>query len=152
MKISELKEFDAAEVLTDDETIRHYLALAFEEGDPKAIQTALGTVARARGMSELAREAGVKREALYRALSEKGNPEFATIVKVLGALGWRLTVAEPTAPGHRVAVKASALQDGLAIERHMKTSAAAVAAALAAANTKAVARAAKKVPSKAAAR
>ena len=98
MKISELKEFDAAEVLTDEETIRHYLALAFEEGDPHAIQVALGTVARARGMSALARDAGVKREALYRALSGTGNPEFSTIMKVLSALGLHLTIAPPGTP------------------------------------------------------
>ncbi len=95
MKISELKEFDAAEVLTDEEAIRHYLALAFDDGDPRSIQTALGTVARAHGMTALAREAGLKREELYRALSETGNPEFATIMKVIGAMGLHLTIVTP---------------------------------------------------------
>ncbi|AHB06734.1 hypothetical protein U875_16350 [Pandoraea pnomenusa 3kgm] len=93
MKLSELKEFDAAEALKDDETIKHYLSLAFEGGDSREIQRALGTVARARGMSALARESGIAREALYRALSDTGNPEFATIMKVLGALGLHLTLA-----------------------------------------------------------
>lgn len=92
MNVSELKEFGAAEVLKDDETMRHYLSLAFEGGDPREIQLALGAVARARGMSRLAREAGVARNALYRALSDTGNPKFATIIKVLGAFGLYLTL------------------------------------------------------------
>ncbi|VVE66531.1 DNA-binding protein [Pandoraea captiosa] len=92
MKLRELKEFDAAEALDDDETIRRYLSPAFEGGDSREILRALGTVARARGMSALARESGVAREALYRALSDSGNPEFATIVKVVSALGLRLTL------------------------------------------------------------
>ncbi|GAB3628449.1 DNA-binding protein [Pandoraea terrae] len=98
MKLSDLKEFDAAEALKDDETIRHYLSLAFEGGDPREIQRALGTVARARGMSALARESGIAREALYRALSDTGNPEFATIVKVVGALGLHLTLTANSEP------------------------------------------------------
>ncbi|VVE27872.1 DNA-binding protein [Pandoraea pneumonica] len=98
MKLSELKEFDAAEALQDDETIRHYLSLAFEGGDPREIQRALGTVARARGMSALARDSGIAREALYRALSDTGNPEFATIVKVVSALGLHLTLTANTEP------------------------------------------------------
>ncbi|MEN8514304.1 MULTISPECIES: addiction module antidote protein [Burkholderia] len=97
MKISELAEFDGSKYLKDEETIRHYLAQAFEDGDPRLIQAALGNVAKARGMTALARESGVKREALYRALSEGGNAEFATIMKVVSALGLHLTVA-PAAP------------------------------------------------------
>ncbi|MCA8198903.1 addiction module antidote protein [Burkholderia vietnamiensis] len=93
MKLSELAEFDGSKYLKDEETIRLYLAQAFEDGDPRLIQAALGNVAKARGMTALARESGVKREALYRALSEGGNAEFATIMKVVGALGLHLTVA-----------------------------------------------------------
>ncbi|VVD86198.1 DNA-binding protein [Pandoraea horticolens] len=92
MKLSELKLFDAAEAFKDDEAIRHYLSLAFEGGDPREIQRALGAVARARGMSALARASGIAREALYRALSDTGNPEFATILKVVSALGLHLTL------------------------------------------------------------
>lgn len=66
MKISELAEFDGSKYLKDEEAIRHYLAQAFEDGDPRLIQAALGNVAKARGMTALARESGVKREALYR--------------------------------------------------------------------------------------
>jgi probable addiction module antidote protein len=92
MKLSELKAFDAAKALKDNETIRHYLSLAFEGRDLRAIQRALGIVVRARDTSALARESGVAREALSRALSDTGNPEFATIVKVVGALGLHLTL------------------------------------------------------------
>ncbi|WP_153075795.1 addiction module antidote protein [Paraburkholderia bonniea] len=95
MKLSELKEYDGSKYLKDEETIRCYLAGAFEDGDPRLIQAALGTVAKARGMSALARDSGVKREALYRALSDGGNAEFATIMKVMLALGLHLTIAEP---------------------------------------------------------
>lgn len=73
MKISELAEFDGSKYLKDEEAIRHYLAQAFEDGEPRLIQAALGNVAKARGMTALARESGVKREALYRALSEGGK-------------------------------------------------------------------------------
>jgi probable addiction module antidote protein len=98
MKISELTEFDGSKYLKDEETVRHYLAQAFEEGDPRLIQAALGNVAKARGMTALARESGVKREALYRALSEGGNAEFATVMKVVRALGLHLTIT--TSPVH----------------------------------------------------
>lgn len=93
MKIGELKEYDSAEFLTNEETIRHYLACAFEDGDARVIQRALGVVARARGMTAIAKASGVKREALYRALSQDGNPEFTTILKVMDALGLRLTLS-----------------------------------------------------------
>ncbi|SDV47032.1 addiction module antidote protein [Chitinasiproducens palmae] len=100
MKVSELAEFDGSKYLCDEETIRQYLAQAFEHGEPRLIQAALGNVAKARGMTALARESGVKREALYRALSESGNAEFGTIMKVIAALGMHLTIAptEPSAP------------------------------------------------------
>jgi len=95
MKVSELMEFDASMYLKDEETIRHYLAQAFEAGDPVEIQAALGDVAKAHGMSALARDSGIKREALYRALSDRGNAEFATIMKVVAAMGLHLTLAAP---------------------------------------------------------
>jgi probable addiction module antidote protein len=82
--------FDAAEVLDSEEAIEEFIAAAFETGDPAFIARALGTVARARNMSKLAEEIGMSRPALYRALSGKGNPEFATITKVMHALGLKL--------------------------------------------------------------
>jgi probable addiction module antidote protein len=97
MKVSELVEFDASKYLKDETDYRLYLAQAFEGGDPVEIQAALGDVAKARGMTALARESGIAREALYRALSNKGNAEFATIMKVIGAMGLHLTLAKPEA-------------------------------------------------------
>jgi probable addiction module antidote protein len=82
--------FDSAEYLDSDETIAAYLDEALESADPAHIAHALGVVARAKGMTEIARGAGVSREHLYRALKETGNPELATVVRVLKALGLRL--------------------------------------------------------------
>jgi probable addiction module antidote protein len=87
----EAKPYDAAEFLTDEETVAAYLTDALESEDPRIIAKALGAVARARGgMTQLAQETGLSREALYRALSDSGNPELATILKVMRALGIRL--------------------------------------------------------------
>jgi len=88
--------FDAAEYLEDDEDIAGYLEeamkIAQEDGNPSFLTVALGTVARARGMSQIAKDAGLSRESLYKALGSEGNPEFATILKVLQALGLKLSV------------------------------------------------------------
>jgi probable addiction module antidote protein len=86
--------FDAAEYLDSQEAIADYLSEAFETGDDHYIAHAIGTVARARGMSDVAREAGLSRENLYKALTEDGKPEFGTIMKVLAALDVQL-VAKP---------------------------------------------------------
>jgi probable addiction module antidote protein len=88
--------FDAADYLDSRESIADYLTEAFETGDDEFIAQAIGTVARAKGMSDVAREAGLSRENLYRALSADGRPEFATVMKVLGTLGIQL-VAKPKA-------------------------------------------------------
>ena len=84
------KPWDAAEHLETKEDIALYLEAAFEDGDPALIAAALGDAARAKGMAKVAAEAGLGRESLYKALSPKGNPEFATILKVIRALGLRL--------------------------------------------------------------
>jgi probable addiction module antidote protein len=97
MKVSKLMEFDASKYLKDENDYRLYLAPSFEGGDPVEIQAALGDVAKARGMTVLARESGIAREALYRARSNKGNAEFATIMKVIVAMGLHLTLAKPEA-------------------------------------------------------
>ncbi|MCK9418063.1 MAG: putative addiction module antidote protein [Nitrospirae bacterium] len=68
----------------------NYLEAAIEDSDPALISAALGDIARAKGMSQVARKAGLGRESLYKALSPNGNPEFATILKVVKALGLRL--------------------------------------------------------------
>jgi probable addiction module antidote protein len=86
------KPFDPAEYLDDSESVAAYMTEALESGDPAFVADALGVVARARGMTEVAREAGVSRESLYRALSAEGNPEFATVLRVVQALGLQLCV------------------------------------------------------------
>ena len=85
--------FDSAEYLDSDEAIGAYLEEALETEDPAFIAHALGTVARARGMSQIAKETGLSRESLYKALSTEGNPEFSTVIRVMKALGLRLSVA-----------------------------------------------------------
>jgi probable addiction module antidote protein len=89
----ETKPWDAGEFLSSDGDIRHYLEAAFEEGDPALIRHAFNTVARARGMTALARDSGISREALYKAFGENGNPTLDTLLKVTRALGVRLAVA-----------------------------------------------------------
>lgn len=81
--------YDAADYLKTDEQIAAYLDVALEDGDPAIITRALGAVARARNMSQLARDTGMSREGLYKALSGDGNPSFATVMKVAQALGVR---------------------------------------------------------------
>ena len=97
----ELRPFDPARYLKSDEEIAIFLEECLAEGDPALTAHALGVVARARGMSALARETGLSREGLYKALGEGGNPEFATVLKVVHALGLRLRVtpATPRASG-----------------------------------------------------
>lgn len=82
--------YDSAALLKTPGDIAAYLEAAMEDGDPRVIAAALGNIARAKGMSALAREAGLGRESLYKALSPDGNPEFSTILKVVRALGLRL--------------------------------------------------------------
>lgn len=84
------RAWDPARHLKSDAQVIAYLEAALEDGDVSVIAAALGDVARARGMSEIARKAGLGREGLYKALSPDGNPEFSTILRVLGALGLRL--------------------------------------------------------------
>ena len=85
--------FDSSAYLDSDEAIVAYLDEALETADPAFIVQALGTVARARGMTQIAKDAGLSRESLYKALSAEGNPEFDTVIRVLQALGLRLSVA-----------------------------------------------------------
>ena len=84
------RPWDAADYLETDEDIVAYLEAAFEDGDPGLIAAALGDIAKVRGMAKIAAQAGLGRESLYKALSPNGNPEFATVLKVMRALGLRL--------------------------------------------------------------
>jgi probable addiction module antidote protein len=83
--------YDSAGFLNDADSIAAYIEAAFEDGDPAIITHALGVVARAKGMSQLARDSGVTREALYKALTAEGDPKLSTFIGVLKALGMRLT-------------------------------------------------------------
>jgi probable addiction module antidote protein len=84
--------WDAANYLTDKESIAAYLDAALEDGDPDLLKAALGDIARAKGMGDIAATTGLSRTSLYKALSQDGNPEFATVVRVLHALGLRMGV------------------------------------------------------------
>jgi probable addiction module antidote protein len=82
--------WDPADHLVSSEDQAAYLEAALEDGDPKVIAAALGDIARAKGMTQIARDAGLGRESLYKALSAGGNPEFGTILRVISALGLQL--------------------------------------------------------------
>lgn len=82
--------FDAAEFLDSPEMVSAYLDAALADGDPALFAAALGDIAKARGMSDIARTAGVTREALYKALSEKGDPRMSTLFGVIKALGLKV--------------------------------------------------------------
>ena len=94
IKLAELPEFDMAEHLPDEEAIAQYLTLILEENDSAELARALGTIARARGMTQIAKDAGIGREALYKALRPHAAPRFETIARVCMALGVKL-VAQP---------------------------------------------------------
>lgn len=84
------RPWDMAEHLETEEDMAAYLEAALEEGDPALIAAALGDIARAKGMTQIARDSGLGRESLYKALSPEGNPELATVLRVVRALGLRL--------------------------------------------------------------
>src|SRR4051812_8724683 len=98
------KLFDAAKYLDSDEAVAEYISAALLTSDIDTIARAIGTAARTRGMSAIARQTGLSRESLYKALSGEGRPQFETIALVLQALGLQLRV-EPArdAPGKRAA-------------------------------------------------
>jgi probable addiction module antidote protein len=95
------KPFDAAEYLDDPKSQAELLSDAFNSGDAGYIAHALGVVARARGMSNIARQAGVTREALYKALSQEGDPRLSTLLGVTKALGVKLKATPAETTNHR---------------------------------------------------
>lgn len=88
--IADLPEFDMAQHLETEEDIAAYITMVIEDGDSAELARALGIAARARGMSQIAEETGITREALYKALRPNAKPRFETIAKVCAALGVRL--------------------------------------------------------------
>jgi len=101
-----LSKFDAAATLRDSEAIAEYMAAAFETQDPSYVSHALGVVARAKGMSEIARVSGLSREHLYRSFSEEGNPTLKSILAVMEALGVQLSATAMEKPSDTTAKKA----------------------------------------------
>ena len=99
IKLSELPDFDAAEYLNSEQDIADYLTAVIEDNDPALLAAALGDMARARGMTQVAKDAGIAREALYKALRPGSEPRFETISRVCAALGVRLVV-QPMPSSH----------------------------------------------------
>ena len=91
--------FDAADYLDTAEARAEYMTAALETGDVEFIRDAVGVVARARGMTKIAKETGLSRESLYKALGESGNPAFGTVMRIVRALGLTLT-ARPATTAH----------------------------------------------------
>ena len=87
MMIIKTKTFDVAEFLEDEETIAEYLNMALEDPNPEMLLLAVGNFARARGMTQLARDTGLGRDSLYKALSECAKPRYDTVLKIVRALG-----------------------------------------------------------------
>jgi probable addiction module antidote protein len=92
LKIDNMLEFDMAQQLKNEEDIIEYLQQVLEENDGSELAAALGHIAKSRGMSEIAKASGIKRESLYKALRPQSHPRFDTIQRVCKALGVRLTV------------------------------------------------------------
>jgi probable addiction module antidote protein len=88
--------FDAADYLDSEEQQVAYITAALETGDADVVRDALGVVAKARGMAEIAKSAGLNRESLYKALGESGNPEFITVMRIVRALGLTLSARQTT--------------------------------------------------------
>ncbi|UEM22805.1 putative addiction module antidote protein [Skermanella mucosa] len=96
----ETRPWDIVDSLTNEDRIAAYLEAVLEDGDPELVAAALGDIARAKGMTDIARSTGLGRQSLYKALAPGGNPEFATVLKVIRSLGLRLTVTvDPEGPG-----------------------------------------------------
>lgn len=87
MAKTKTKRWDVADYLKSDADMVAYLEAALEDGDATVFTAALGDIARAKGMSQIARKSGLGRESLYKALSPDGNPEFATVLRVVRSLG-----------------------------------------------------------------
>ena len=91
-KIKDLAKFDVVDYLKTDKDIAQYLTAVLEDGDPALFVAAIGDIAKAKGMTDIAKKSGVTRESLYRALKIEARPRFETVSKVIHALGMKLSV------------------------------------------------------------
>ena len=91
-KVKDLKKFDVVDYLKTEKDIAAYLSAVLEDGDPALFVAAIGDIARAKGMTEIAKKSGVTRESLYRALKVEARPRFETVTRVVQALGMKLSV------------------------------------------------------------
>jgi probable addiction module antidote protein len=92
IKIKDLPKFDLVDYLKTEKDIAAYLTAVLEDGDPALFVAAIGDIAKAKGMTEIAKKSGVTRESLYRALKIEARPRFETVAKVIHALGMKLSV------------------------------------------------------------
>lgn len=92
MKVNDLPMFDVADYLENEEMIQSYLKIIMAENDPALLASTLGDIAKARGMTQIAKDAGIGRESLYKALRPNANPRYETISRVLNALGMKLDI------------------------------------------------------------
>ncbi|WP_353432616.1 addiction module antidote protein [Polynucleobacter sp. MWH-UH23A] len=92
IKIKDLPEFDVVDYLKTEKDIAAYLTAVLEDGDPALFVAAIGDIAKAKGMTEIAKKSGVTRESLYRALKIEARPRFETVARVIHALGMKLSV------------------------------------------------------------
>jgi probable addiction module antidote protein len=95
VKVADLPSFDMAESLKTEEDIVMYLNMVLEDNDPAELAHALGVIAKARGMTQIANDAGIGREALYKALRQNSAPRFDTINRVVNAIGLKVTIQAP---------------------------------------------------------
>lgn len=95
---TQTRTWDVIEHLETEEDMAAYLEAALDEGDPQLVAAVLGDIARAKGMTQIARDAGLGRESLYKALSPEGNPELGTVLRVIRALGLRLHATTAQSP------------------------------------------------------
>ena len=98
-KKTKLKTYpwDPVKNIKTEKDVVAYLDAAFEDGDLALIAEVLGDIARSKGMAKIAKKTGLGRESLYKALSKDGNPEFMTVLRVVQALGYRLTITADAA-------------------------------------------------------
>ena len=119
----EIRPFDAAEFLTDETSVAEYLTASLEMGDEQVLLNAIGAAARARGMSQLAKDSGLGRESLYKALAPGAKPRYDTLLKVIQALGVSITFSAASPSAHHAAEPRAPYGTSAPIKRRRSTKA-----------------------------